>query len=125
MALNKIQNQIPDNLASKFTDKIRNSCRNSHLTLFCFAAFKKDEMLTIGAFSVVDGEVFCSEGATRSDYSRLGLNSMMLAYRINLAYENKYRNIFVNCDKHAWSNHACKKVGFNEVFTRHLWEKRS
>lgn len=123
MSINQRQNNIPAKLADKFVEKIRHCCRKKSNTLSCFAAFNHSDMLSIGTFSTINEKVFLSEGATHSDYRRLGLYSILLAHRINLAYENGPNPVYVRCDKHAWSNHACKKLGFKQLFTRHLWQK--
>lgn len=124
MKLNQDQNDIPMLLVEKFTQKIRKNTMRKDIPLECFAAFYQDLIITIGTMSCINDLAFFSEGATDIRFTRQGLYSMMLAFRINQAYQRKCRFAYVNCDKNAWSNHGCLKLGFNRLFTRKLWERR-
>lgn len=124
MKLNQDRNNIPSSLAEKFTEKIRKNSRDKNNSLECFAAFSGDCVISVGTMSCINGLAVLSEGATDTRFSRLGLYSTLLAFRVNLAYQRKCRVAYVRCDKEAWSNQGCMKVGFSRFLSRQLWEKR-
>jgi N-acetylglutamate synthase-like GNAT family acetyltransferase len=71
----------------------------------------------------VDGEyAFMAEGATLEEYRRRGYYKELVLLSMARAKAEGAKWLFVNCDKHAFSNHSCAALGFQYMTTRKLYE---
>lgn len=120
MHLNQTQNEMSAELVSKCLAKIRNhpaAADNEY-----YNAYMDNNLATIGTLACFGERAFLAEGATHSLYQKRGFYSQLVAHRLHLSKARGCKYAYVRCDKEAFSNNACVKLGFKKVLIRHLWE---
>ena len=123
MMLNQKQNEMSQLQLDKCIAKIPN--HHSNYNNEYYSAYINDTLATIGTLACFNKKAYLSEGATNPDYQRMGFYSMLVAFRLYISKMRGCEYAYIRCDKEAFSNNACMKLGFKKIFVRNLWEKIS
>lgn len=120
MHLNQVQNDMSQEQVDKCLGKIRNHPLSASNDYYC--AYFENSLATIGTLACINERAFLAEGATASAYQKMGFYSQLVAHRLQLSKNRGCKYAYVRCDKDAFSNNACVKLGFKKVLIRNLWE---
>ena len=121
LTVNAESNNLPSHLINRLKSGLRANKHN--IRLYLFVAYVGKTPVATKATGIVNAMAFNAEGATLPAYRRLGISSVLSSKACSLALSNGAREIYTNCDKHAWSNNVYQRIGFNKLFTRRLFRK--